>query len=188
LRRALGARRGRSLRRRARKARSYEIGVKANLFGNRLLATAAVFRNERSNFRTPSNDPSQPAALQVLDGRSRVDGIALGLSGNITPEWTIFANYTYLDSEVRQSVSDFCLANPSVACLNSNPANFPAGSAAGSIVIADPQKGDDLVQTPKHSGSLFTSYRLPFGLELGYGLTYQGSFALNQRTDRKSVV
>ena len=164
------------------KALSYEIGVKANLFGNRLLATAAVFRNERSNFRTPSNDPSQPAALQVLDGRSRVDGIALGLSGNITPEWTIFANYTYLDSEVRQSVSDFCLANPSVACLNSNPANFPAGSAAGSIVIADPQKGDDLVQTPKHSGSLFTSYRLPFGLELGYGLTYQGSFALNQRT------
>src|SRR5690606_3690421 len=29
--------------------------------------------------------------------------------------------------------------------------------------------------------SLFTTYRFPFGLELGYGVTYQGSFALNNR-------
>jgi catecholate siderophore receptor len=150
------------------KARSYEIGVKASLFNNSLLATAALFRNERSNFRTPSNDPSLPASLQVLDGRSRVDGVALGLSGNITKAWGIFANYTYLDSEILQSVSDFCLANPSTTCLNSS-------------AIRDPQAGDELVQTPKHSGSLFTTYAFPFGLQLGYGFTYQGSFALNQR-------
>lgn len=154
------------------KARSFEIGGKAGLFGNKLLATFALFRNERSNFRTPSNDPTLPAALQVLDGRSRVDGIAVGLSGNITPAWSIFANYTYLDSRILQSVSDFCLANPSTACANRN--------AAGTITIADPQAGNELVQTPKHSGSLFTTYTLPFGLQLGYGLTYQGSFALNQ--------
>ena len=36
-----------------------------------------------------------------------------------------------------------------------------------------------MLQTPQHSGSLFTTYHLPFGLEVGYGLTYQGSFALN---------
>jgi catecholate siderophore receptor len=162
-------------------ARNYEIGIKADLFGRRLQVTAALFRNERSNFRVPSNDPINPT-LQVVDGRSRVDGLALGLSGNITPEWQIFANYTYLDSKVLQSVSDFCLANPSVACLNSNPANYPAGAGVGTIVIADPQRGDDLIQTPRHSGSLFTTYRLPFGLQIGYGLTYQGSFATHQRT------
>jgi len=149
-------------------ARSYEIGAKADLFQRRLQVTAALFRNERSNFRVPSNDPTAPDP-QVLDGRSRVDGLALGASGNITPDWTIFANYTWLDSEIRQSVSDFCLANPSAACLNS-------------AAIPDPQAGDRLIQTPKHSGSLFTTYRLPFGLEVGYGLTYQGSFAINQRT------
>jgi catecholate siderophore receptor len=42
--------------------------------------------------------------------------------------------------------------------------------------VPDPQKGFELVQTPPHSGSLFTTYKLPFGLELGYGLTYQGAF------------
>jgi catecholate siderophore receptor len=150
------------------KARTYEIGVKADLFGG-LQATAALFRNERTNFRVPSNDPAQPAGLQVLDGRSRVDGVALGLTGTIAEGWTVFANYTYLDSKVLQSVSDTCLSSPSADCRNSG-------------AILDPQRGDDLIQTPKHSGSLFTSYRFPFGLELGYGFTYQGSFALNQRT------
>ena len=138
-------------------ARNFEAGVKAGLFANTLQLTAAVFRNERTNYRVPSNDPALPAGLQVLDGRSRVDGIALGLSGNITPAWTVFANYTYLDGRVLQSLSDRDLA-------------------AG---IADPQKDSRLIQTPDHSGSLFTTYKLPFGLEIGYGLTYQGSFAIN---------
>lgn len=149
-------------------AKNYEVGVKADLLAG-LQATAALFRNERTNFRVPSNDPAQPAGLQVLDGRSRVDGVALGLTGTITEGWTVFANYTYLDSKVLQSVSDVCRASPGAGCANST-------------AIPDPQAGDQLIQTPKHSGSLFTSYRFPFGLELGYGLTYQGSFALNQRT------
>jgi catecholate siderophore receptor len=151
-------------------ARNYEIGGKAELLDRRLLLTAALFRNERTNYRVPSNDPSVPDP-QVLDGRSRVDGMALGATGNITPRWTLFANYTYLDGTVLQSVSDFCLANPSAACLNSGPGG----------TIADPQAGDRLIQTPRHSGSLFTTYRFPFGLELGYGLTYQGRFATHQR-------
>jgi catecholate siderophore receptor len=39
--------------------------------------------------------------------------------------------------------------------------------------------GSRLTQTPKHSGSLFTTYRLPFGLTIGYGATYQGEFPIN---------
>ena len=149
-------------------ARSYEVGAKADLLGRRLQLTAAIFRNERSNFRVPSNEPGVTDP-QVVDGRSRVDGIALGASGNITRAWSIFANYTYLHSEVLQSVSDYCLANPSAACLNS-------------AAIPDPQRGDAIIQTPKHAASLFTTYRLPFGLQVGYGFTYQGGFATYQRT------
>ena len=147
-------------------ARNYEAGIKAGLFNRRLELTAAAFRNERTNFRVASNDPALPTASQVLDGRSRVDGIAVGASGNVTRAWTIFANYTYLDGEILQSISDSCLARPSAACGNT-------------VANPDPQRGSVFVQTPKHSGSLFTTYKLPFGLEVGYGLTYQGSFALN---------
>lgn len=147
-------------------AKNYEAGVKAGLLGRRLELTAAVFRNERTNFRVASNDPALPTATQVLDGRSRVDGVALGASGNVTRNWTIFANYTFLDGKILQAISDQCLVAPSAACGNS-------------AAVPDPQRGTLFVQTPKHSGSLFTTYKLPFGLEVGYGLTYQGSFALN---------
>jgi catecholate siderophore receptor len=149
--------------------RNYEIGAKADLFERQLQLTAAFFRNERTNYRVATNDPVQPTA-QVLDGRSRVDGIALGASGNITPAWSIFANYTYLDGKVLQSVSNFCLANPG------------ASGCGNSAAVPDPQADERLTQTPEHSGSLFTTYSFPFGLQVGYGLTYQGSFAVNQST------
>ena len=132
------------------KAKNYEIGVKAEV-GAGVLLTAAVFRNERSNYKVASIDPLIPE--QQLDGKSRVNGVALGASGQITPDWSITANYTYLDSKVLQNAAD--------------------GSAS------DPQKGAPLTNTPKHSGSLFTIYRLPFGLQVGYGFNYQGKFYMN---------
>ena len=95
----------------------------------------------------------------MLDGKSRVTGIALGASGNITRDWTIFANYTYLDSKLVRGQSQFCLANPGVnrpgvaTCTANSPAN------------PDPAAGSWLQQTPRHSGSLFTTYALPIGLQ-----------------------
>ncbi|MDO9488791.1 MAG: TonB-dependent receptor [Sphingomonadaceae bacterium] len=143
-------------------ARSYEVGAKWNLFDERLQLNAALFRNERSNYRVASNDPTLPDP--VLDGKSRVDGLALGASGEISDRWTIFANYTYLDSEVLQNISDRCAANP---------------AAAGCGGLLDVTAGNPLINTPKHSGSLWTTYELFDGFSLGYGFTYQGAFLLN---------
>lgn len=135
-------------------AKNYEIGGKAELFKGGLLLTAALFRTDRDSYKVPSVDPTVPD--QQLDGRSRVDGVALGATGHITSAWQITANYTYLDSELIRSV------------------------AKGAAL--DPSAGAQLQQTPKHSGSLYTAYTLPFGLTLGYGATYQGKFAINLPT------
>ena len=158
---------------------NYEIGGKVDLFDAKLQLTAAIFRNERKNYRVASNDPFI-GTLPVNDGRNRVNGVTLGATGNITDAWTIFANYTYLDSKVIQSVSNACLATPwtgTASGIGSATAN-PCGN---NVQVPDPQQGQELTNTPKHSGSLFTTYDLPFGLQVGYGLTYQGSFALNNR-------
>jgi catecholate siderophore receptor len=149
------------------KARSFEVGAKADVLDRKLQLTAALFRNERTNFRVATNDVANPT-VQVLDGRSRVDGMALGAAGKITPAWSIFANYTYLDSKIKQSVSDLCL-DPATAT-----SNCPI------VTGGDPQRGNFLINTPKHSGSLWTTYLLPFGLQVGYGFTYQGSIRTNQ--------
>ncbi|RYF21073.1 MAG: TonB-dependent receptor, partial [Oxalobacteraceae bacterium] len=148
---------------------NYELGGKIDLSSGVQL-TAALFRNERTNYPVASNDPVL-GNLNVLDGRSRVDGIALGASGRIGEAITIFANYTYLDSEVLQSVSNYCLANPGASFT-------PTGGTAITCPTSDVQAGNPLTQTPTHSGSLFATYTLPFGLQLGYGLTYQGGFLL----------
>jgi len=149
-------------------AKNYEIGAKGELFDGRLLLTASLFRNERDKYRVASGDPTIPD--QALDGKSRVDGIALGATGKITPNWEITANYTYLKPELLQSVSDRCLANPGT------------GDCTNTVANPDPARGAPLQNTPDHSGSLFTTYRLPFGLTLGYGVTYQGTFAFNLPT------
>lgn len=144
--------------------KNYEIGVKADLFNKGLLLTAALFRNDRDSVRVASGDPTVPD--QQLDGRQRVQGVSLGASGNITENWTISANYMYLDAKLLQGGSDRCFADPL------------ATGCSATIILP----GARLTNAPKHSGSLFTSYRFPFGLEVGYGLTYQGSFVLNQPT------
>ena len=158
---------------------NYEIGVKADLFDNKLLLTASLFRNDRNQIKVAAGDFAE--SEQRLDGRQRVEGISLGASGNITTNWTISANYMYLKSEIKQGVSDFCLANPGQGLCGGT------GNTANSVAFPDPTRGYALTNTPKHSGSLFTTYRFNFGLELGYGLTYQGKFLLNTPTNAQLV-
>lgn len=156
-------------------AKNYEIGGKAELFHGGLLLTAALFRTDRDSYRVASNDPTIPD--QQLDGHSRVDGVALGATGHITSAWQITANYTYLKSKLIQSVSDYCLSHPG------------ATGCSNSVAFPDPVAGAAIQQTPKHSGSLYTAYTLPFGLTLGYGATYQGKFAINlPSTANRSVL
>jgi catecholate siderophore receptor len=132
-------------------AQTIELGAKWG-FKDQLTLTAAVFRNQRSNFRVPSGDPTIPE--QQLDGDSRVDGVALGAAGAIGTKWSIFANYTYLDSEVVQAVSDQLLLGGTIDIL----------------------AGDPLPNTPKHSASLWTTLRVSDAFSVGYGVTYQGEY------------
>lgn len=136
-------------------AENIELGAKWDIHGGRMSLTAAVFRNDRTNYKVASGDPTVPD--QQLDGSARVDGVALGASGRVTDKWSVFANYTYLDSKVLQGVSDF---------------NVRAG--------LDFTKGDPLTSVPDHAFSLFTTYDLPRDIQLGYGLTYQGEYYLTQ--------
>jgi catecholate siderophore receptor len=142
-----------------------EIGGKWDAMSGQLTLTAALFRNERTNYRVDSNDPTLPE--EQLDGESRVDGLALGVTGALTDRWTVFANYTYLDGKIIQGVSDFCLANPGAA-----------GCALGgnNNLIA----GDRLANTPEHSASLWSTFELTEALLIGYGATYQGEMTFNR--------
>jgi catecholate siderophore receptor len=80
---------------------TFEIGAKWDVLDERLSLAAALFRIDKTNART--EDPANPGDFLVLEGEQRVDGFELSASGSITDELQIFAGYTYLDSEVRES-------------------------------------------------------------------------------------
>ena len=156
-----------------------ELGTKWNLLDNRLALTAALFRNERQNYKVadPAN-PLNPSGEQQLDGKARVHGVALGVAGNITREWSIFANYTYLDSEVLHGVSAYCAANPNDHLVGATPANPDGVNCTNSTHFPDPLKGNPLTATPEHAANLWTTYQLG-GWTFGYGVTYLGEIYLN---------
>ncbi|HEU4530003.1 MAG TPA: TonB-dependent receptor, partial [Steroidobacteraceae bacterium] len=79
---------------------TYEIGTKWDVFDETLSLTAAVFRTEKTNARTPGL-PGEPPT--VLDGEQRVDGLELGFAGNVTQAWSVFGGYAYMDSEILES-------------------------------------------------------------------------------------
>ncbi|WP_146907801.1 TonB-dependent receptor domain-containing protein [Arenimonas daejeonensis] len=145
-------------------AQNIELGTKWDLLDEHLALTAAVFRNERTNYKVADFDPANPSGEQQLDGEARVDGITLGIAGKLTDAWSIFANATFLDSEVLQSVSDYCLANPGLNGCTNTPDN------------PDPDRGNRIINTPEKSASLWTTYAFAPDWTAGYGITSQGSF------------
>jgi len=82
------------------KTTTYELGAKWDLLDSKLSLTAAVFRLERTNMRTP--DPVVPG-LTILAGEQRTDGFEATLTGQLSDKWQIYAGYAYLDAEITKS-------------------------------------------------------------------------------------
>ena len=133
------------------KSRTYEVGAKWDGFDGRLLINAALFRTDKINART---DGLAGEPTVVLDGKQRVDGVELGITGKLTERWSVIGGYSYIDSEVRES-------------------NDPA------------EVGNHLRNVPDHSGSLWSVYKLPFGLEVGGGVRYVGTRYTNEANTRR---
>jgi catecholate siderophore receptor len=113
------------------KTTNYELGTKWELFGHKLLLTAAAFRLYKDGiFQTcPATiDPTCPTTGYgsqgtLNTGRYKVDGVELGFAGNITSRLSGQAGATWARSRVLES------ATPSdVGRKLANFANFQASA------------------------------------------------------------
>jgi len=128
--------------------RSIEAGVKWQLFDS-LLATAAIFRTEKTNARVTDDT----GATDTI-GNQRIDGLELTLSGNITDQWSVFGGYTYLDSELVDA------------------GFFDRGVGATPRFVPSSANGNDFPNTPHHAFSLWTSYAVTPAFIVGGGASY----------------
>ncbi|CAD5107971.1 TonB-dependent receptor [Zestomonas carbonaria] len=135
------------------KNETWELGTKWELFGGRLELDGALFRVEKTDARETMADGSTQLA-----GKQRVQGVELGVTGHITEQWDVFANYTFLDSETLEA------------------ADTPAGIA---------REGQALGNTPPRSLNLWTTYELPAGWTIGYGARYVSERNVSSSTQAK---
>ena len=77
-------------------------------------------------------------------GKARVKGLELGFAGNITPKWQVFGGYTFMKSKLVKGAY--------------NGVN----------------EGDPLANTPEHSFSLWSTYKVLPRLTVGGGAYYVG--------------
>ena len=133
------------------KSRNIEIGGKWELMEKRLLLGAAVFYSEKYNER--NQDPDSAATQYLLSGKRHAAGMEFNAAGRLTPQWEIFWNHTWI---------------PSARIDRSN--QVLAANGGGAQV-----EGDRPGLTPRHSGSLWTTYRVSPKLRLGFGANYRSS-------------
>ncbi|MCR0985365.1 TonB-dependent receptor [Roseomonas populi] len=130
---------------------NYEVGAKISLFEQRLGLTGALFRSEKSN--ALAEDASSPGTFIQTGDRQRVQGIEIGATGRITPEWNILASYTHLNSETTSSTT----------AVN-----------VGKRVQFVPENAASLWTTYD------IAREMPYNATVGLGVTWRGQVYLNQ--------
>ncbi len=78
-----------------------EVGAKWEILDG-LLATAAIYRLDRSNSRAA--DPLDPSHT-MLTGEQRSRGIEIGLERSVTSRWLISGGYSFQDAKITQTTS-----------------------------------------------------------------------------------
>lgn len=121
-------------------SKSYEIGTKFSALDDRLSATVAVYKAEKSNILT--TDPIN-AGFSLAAGEAESKGIEIDVAGKLTDDLSLNFAYAYTDAAVTKSALD---------------PNFGLALPAGSRLINIPKNSANLllVQAFEAAGQRFT--------------------------------
>lgn len=160
---------------------NYEIGGKWDLVDRKLTATAALFRTERQNVAITGRPTVTDPVERLGYGKQIVQGVELGLTGNITENWSVFAGALFLESERKHS------AELDLGRCRANPADYGVPNA-GACGPDDTTNGDSLAFTPDVTANLWTTYTLPHGFTVGGGVRYVGESYIGRPDDAERII
>ncbi len=149
---------------------NYEVGVKWDWFGGKLSTTAAAFRTVKNDVphKTRRSDT-------IFYEEQMVQGIELGIAGNLTDRWKVFGGALWLDSERRSS-----------AAFNAEACADRPGDYGGDC--SQTTDGDELAFTPKFSATLWMTYDVTDQFTVGGGVQYTGDSWLGRPDDAFRVI
>ena len=125
----------------AEEFKNIELGAKWDISPD-LSASAAVYRLKRSNVAV--TNPLFPLESFLADGQT-TEGVELGLSGKLTPQWSLMGGYAWQDAKLARNAA------------------FPALTGA------------TLAQVPEHTLSLWNRYDFSDRFGAALGVSYRDS-------------
>jgi catecholate siderophore receptor len=156
------------------KTKSYEVGAKASLFGEKLALGLAVFQTDIANARV--TDANNNIAYL---GSTRIRGVELTASGTVLPGWTVFGGYTFLDAKIVDG-------GYTALTVAANGA-----AKATTVQVPSVNTGKDVPQTARNSFTLSTNVELTKRFSLGGGAYYMdkqnGGYADNRTATQTSA-
>lgn len=154
---------------------NYEIGAKWDFFNGKLSATAALFRTEKHKAAIVGRDPGDTADSLKGYGKQIVEGIELGLAGNLTEHWKVFGGVLVMDSERQHS-----------AYLDA--ARRAGNSGAGDYGTALRTDGDELAFTPSVTATFWSTYDVTKELTVGGGFQYVSDSWIGRPDDALRII
>jgi catecholate siderophore receptor len=133
---------------------NYEIGSKLDLFEGRLSTRVAAFYSIKTNERDRDSDTA--ATQSVLSGKRHAAGMEFDLAGRITPAWEVFGSYAWIPAAKIDVV------------------------APGTTTLSGELQGQRPSMTPRHSGTIWTTYQLTPSFRFGGGLNARSSQTPNR--------
>ena len=123
-------------------SRNVELGARIDWAGGRFTTRAALFHSTKFNERNRDAD-TVDACSYVLSGKRHAAGVELDLAGRLTPAWEVFGSYAWIPSA-------------EVDASSGAAGTEPVGSRPG--------------LTPRHSGTIWSTYRISPQWRVGGGL------------------
>jgi catecholate siderophore receptor len=97
----------------------------------------------------------------VLSGQRHAAGFEVDVAGRITPNWEMYVSYAWVpDAAVDKGADQLNATTGAVTCANCSLQGEPVGQRPG--------------LTPKHSGTVWSTYKLTPKLRVGGGINVKG--------------
>ncbi|MBI3369884.1 MAG: TonB-dependent siderophore receptor [Burkholderiales bacterium] len=137
-------------------SRNIELGAKLDLLDGRLSARFAVYQATKYNERNRDSPAGTPITDYLLSGKRHSAGVDIDIAGRITPQWEVFGSYAWIPV-----------------------ARIDAGNADGTTLTGE-LVGQRPSLTPRHSGTIWSTYQIGELYRVGAGLNARSSQTPNR--------
>ena len=153
------------------RGRNYEAGVKAEFFGDRIIAAAAIFQTDRDGL--PEVDPNNLGCGPTADPTCyraaenvRTQGAEIEVSGAITDRWNLMASYTYANVEYEAGpfAGERYQPNVNPRSLAKLATTYQIGGALEGLTVGGALRYQSAIYA---EGTDWASADLPFKMEQG---------------------